>query len=139
MKYAATIADPDRRQAYLHAIMPSCQIWDDYYMYIEPDAYRRATINLPLKSAPTGRPLRDDEWVPVEWTVHHPEDTALSGKANRRQTQILRLVRVAETQNAAPTIAALAAALKVTPRTIKRDLAALRAAGHHLITRGTRG
>ena len=45
----------------------------------------------------------------------------------------------AKAQGAEPPVSALAEALGVTPRTVDRDLAALRAAGQNLITRGGSG
>jgi len=82
--------------------------------------------------------LRDDEFVEVVWTVAAPEDDEISGKAARRRHRLLRLLREAAGQSAAPTVAALAAALDASARTIKRDLAALRAEGHDVRTRGAR-
>jgi len=98
----------------------------------------RVNIRLPGASAPTGRPLRDDEYVAVTWTVELPEDEAISGKVARRQHRILRLLREAAEQSAAPTAPDLAEVLGVSARTIERDLAALRDAGHDVRTRGSR-
>ena len=94
---------------------------------------------LPRAEAPTGRPLRDDEWVEVTWTVSAPEDDEIPGKVARRHHQLLRLLQEAADQGAAPTVDDLAAALEVSQPTIKRDLAALRRAGHDVQTRGSRG
>ena len=99
---------------------------------------RLLSVRLPLAVAPTGRPLRDDEWVEVIWNVSSVEDETIPGKAARRRHRLLRLLREASEQNAAPRVTDLARALDVTPRTIKRDLAALRAAGHDVHTRGSR-
>jgi biotin operon repressor len=95
-------------------------------------------VRLPAVSAPTGRPLRDDEWVEVTWTVTAPEDDAVLGKVARRQQRLLRLLREAADQGAAPIVDDLGAALHVSRATIKRDLAALRKAGHQVRTRGSR-
>jgi len=95
-------------------------------------------MRLPHADAPTGRPLRDDEWVEVTWTVATPEDDAITSKVARRQHRLLRLLREAEEQRAAPTVDDLAAALQASRATIKRDLAALRKAGHNVRTRGSR-
>ena len=95
-------------------------------------------VRLPRRDAPTGRPLREDEWVEVTWTVALPEDDQIPSKVERRRQRILRLLREAEAQGAAPTVAHLAQVLNVSPATIKRDLAALRRAGHPTPTRGNR-
>jgi biotin operon repressor len=96
------------------------------------------SVHLPHVDAPTGRPLRDEETVEVVWTLATPDDDAISGRAARRRQRILRLLREAAEQSAAPTVTHLAAALGASERTIKRDLAALRAAGHAVPTRGAR-
>ncbi|MBN2006227.1 MAG: tetratricopeptide repeat protein [Anaerolineae bacterium] len=91
-------------------------------------------INAPI----AGRTLRNDEWVNVVWTIAAPEDGEIADKVTRRRRQLLRLLHEAAEQSAAPTIEALSSALEVAPRTIKRDLAALRAQGHNVHTRGGR-
>ena len=98
----------------------------------------RSTVRLPCAGAPTGRPLRDDEWVEILWTVTEAEDDTISDKAACRLQRILRLLREAKEQSAAPTVDALAIALDVSKATIKRDLAALRQSGHAVKTRGSR-
>ncbi|HEY54067.1 MAG TPA: tetratricopeptide repeat protein, partial [Caldilineae bacterium] len=104
--------------------------------FARPD---QLSVRLPLALAPTGRPLRDEEWVEVVWNVATVEDEIIPGKAARRRHRLLRLLQEAEEQNAAPRVTDLAQALDVSPKTIKRDLAALRAAGHYARTRGSRG
>lgn len=99
---------------------------------------RQIVVRLAHVDAPTGRPLRDDEFVEVSWTVVAPEDEAIGGKVERRRHCLRRLLQEAAGQEAAPTVPDLAAALGVSARTIKRDLAALRAAGYEPITRGGR-
>ena len=74
----------------------------------------------------------------MTWTIAAPEDDEVAGKAARRRHRLLRLLREADAQSAAPTVTALAQALGVSERTVKRDLAALRAAGHAVRTRGSR-
>jgi biotin operon repressor len=95
-------------------------------------------VSLARVTAPTGRALREDEYVEVSWTVGAPEDGEIADKADRRRHRVLRLLRQAAEHSAAPTVEDLAEALGVSARTIKRDLAALRAQGHDIRTRGTR-
>jgi tetratricopeptide (TPR) repeat protein len=103
-------------------------------------------VHLAHADAPIGRPLRDDEYVEVTWTLAAPEDQGIGHEARpeqhreitRRRLRIIRLLREAAEQSAAPTVADLATALEISTRTIKRDLAALRAEGHDVHTRGSR-
>ncbi len=68
--------------------------------------------------------------MPVRWTVDAgPADAALKhaqGAIALRRARLARLLREAELQGARPIVAQLAEALDVSPRTVKRDLAALR-------------
>jgi DNA-binding SARP family transcriptional activator len=98
----------------------------------------RQLVMLPLEQAPGGRALYPDELLPVIWTVHAPGDAPLVEIAGRRQ-RLQRLIAEAEAQGASPTVRALADVLAVTPRTLLRDLAALRQEGCSLETRGSRG
>jgi predicted ATPase/DNA-binding SARP family transcriptional activator len=99
---------------------------------------RRESVRLARIGVPTGRPLRADEQVEVTWTPAAPEDEAVSGKAARRRQRLLRLLREAEEQGAAPTVNDLVDALDVNRVTIKRDLAVLRGSGQSPHTRGSR-
>ncbi len=97
---------------------------------------------LARRGAPRGRPLRPDELVEVIWTVDEPEQREVGPAANKvtmRQSRLLRLCSEAVAQGAEPTVGDLAEALGVTPRTVDRDIAALRAAGAELVTRGGSG
>lgn len=93
---------------------------------------RRERVRLPRADAPTGRPLRPEEYIEITWTLSTPEDQAISPKSERRRARLLRLMQEAAAQGAAPTQEHLAEALGVGVRTIARDMAALRAAGHSL-------
>jgi tetratricopeptide (TPR) repeat protein len=97
---------------------------------------RRRAFRLAHVDATVGRPLHEEEYVEVTWTIAAPEDDEIADKVERRCHRILRLLHEAAGQSAAPTIEDLAAALGVSARTIKRDLAALREAGHEAHTRG---
>jgi DNA-binding SARP family transcriptional activator len=74
-----------------------------------------------------------DGVVPVAWTLDAgPADVALKrskGAIALRRSRLARMLREAASQGARPTVRHLANALKVSPRTIKRDMAALRDAG----------
>jgi predicted DNA-binding transcriptional regulator YafY len=79
--------------------------------------------------------------VEVVWTTDPPEqcDRGAASKAAARQERLRLLCEEAAAQGAEPTVGDLAGALGVTPRTVDRDIAALRAAGEVLATRGSSG
>lgn len=95
---------------------------------------------LARRSARPGKPLAQTELVEVTWTVDAgPEDLEVArrqGPPALRQVRVLRLLTEALDQGAVATTEDLARALQVSTRTIKRDLAALRAAGLATPTRG---
>ena len=99
---------------------------------------RRVTMRLARTGTPAGRPLREDEQVEVTWTLATPEDEASGNHTARRHYRLLRLLREAEEQSAAPTVNDLADALDVSYVTIRRDLVALRRSGQSAPTRGGR-
>lgn len=136
MSAADRISAPDLRQSFLENVAENRAIATAYRLGRLPAPLRREDVDLPAASAPTGRPLRAGELVRVTWTLSAPEDDDVPGQAERRRRRLLRLLQEAAARSAAPTVAALAAALAVSERTIKRDLAALRAAGHDVSTRG---
>lgn len=99
-------------------------------------------VRLARLGAPRGRPLRVEETVEVLWTLEAKEDECAlrqGGKTAQRQARLRRLCAEAQAQEAEPTVTDLAAALGVTVRTVNRDLAALRAAGERIVTRGAVG
>ena len=63
--------------------------------------------------------------VSFGWTIAHPEDELIEEGAARRRHVLARLLREAAAQQATPTHDQLATALKVSRRTILRDLPAL--------------
>jgi tetratricopeptide (TPR) repeat protein len=91
---------------------------------------------LPKINAPTGRALEPGDHQNVMLTVSHPQDRTWSTDQVRRQQRILRLASQAEEQGAAIRVSDLAELLKVSDRTIKRDLARLRDEGHNPPMRG---
>jgi DNA-binding SARP family transcriptional activator len=99
-------------------------------------------VMLARKGIPRGRPLRPEELVEVVWTVELPDQREVgqaASKAAARQERLRRLCTEAAAQGAEPTVGDLAGALGVTARTVDRDIAALRAAGEVLATRGSAG
>jgi DNA-binding SARP family transcriptional activator len=98
-------------------------------------------VLLARKGVPRGRPLREDELIEVVWTIDLPEqiEHGAASKASTRQERLRRLCEEAAVQGAEPTVGDLASALGVTARTVDRDIAALRAAGTLLVTRGSAG
>lgn len=98
------------------------------------------SVRLARTGAATRRSLRDDEFVRVTWTVDAgAADAALlerEGKAAQRRVRILRLLQEAAAQDGEPTQEDLATALRVTVRTVRSDLGALRRNGHSIRTRG---
>ncbi|MBN2547673.1 MAG: tetratricopeptide repeat protein [Anaerolineales bacterium] len=130
---AETLPEAWRRD-FLEKVSVNCQILIAW----QTSAPRTVIVRLPCASAPSGRPLRDDEWVQVTWTISHPGDQEWRDKVERRQKRLLRLLEEAQLQGAAPTVEHLAQALEVGPATVKRDLAALRQVGYAAQTRGGR-
>ncbi len=135
---AANISDERARRSFLENVAAHREIMAAYQQMQTRQHGRQIAVRLPRAGAPSNRPLRDDEWVEVMWTVQSPQDDDIPSKAARRQRRLLRLARQAQAQNAAPTIDVLAEALEASRATIKRDLAALRAAGHRVNLRGER-
>jgi len=133
---AARIKDPALRRSFLENERRNRAIVAAHRRGQIPPPLRQQRVSLPRVDAPTGRPLRQDEYVTVKWTVTAPEDGVISGTIARRRHRLLRLLGEAAAQEAAPTVAALANSLDVSTRTLKRDLAALRAEGHAVDTRG---
>lgn len=104
------------------------------------DDYRRhfpitVQVEIPDRTSPMGRPLTSDEYVAVTWTVSEPADWAIENGGERRKARLVRLVSQAEAQNGSVRVADLATVLEVSERTIKRDIAELRANGTGLRTR----
>jgi DNA-binding IclR family transcriptional regulator len=133
---AARITDDHLRRGFLDNVDAHREI---IAAYVAGQALSQSTVRLPRADAPMGRPLRDDEYVIIIWTVTAPEDEAIEEGPNRRHAQIRRLLQQAADQNAAPTVSDLADALAVSEPTVRRDLAALRRAGYPAQTRGSRG
>lgn len=120
----------------LEQLQPELQRTIEAAAYPAPGQVR---VRLARQGTPRGRSLRAEEFAEVVWTLESPEDSEMRlrhGKAAERQARIRRLCAEALAQGAEPTVSDLAAALGVTGRTIDRDIAALRAAGEIVVTRG---
>ena len=96
------------------------------------------TVTLPRVEVPLGRPVHDDEWIEVVWTITDPSDASISNRGERRRMRLQRLAEQAERQGGAPRVEDLAETLGVSEATVRRDLAALRKAGIDVSTRGSR-
>jgi DNA-binding SARP family transcriptional activator/tetratricopeptide (TPR) repeat protein len=132
---AARLPDERMRHAYLHGVAAHREIVSAYRT---SQAHQQTEVRLPRAGAPTGRRLREEEYVPVTWTVAAPEDESLPAGPDRRQARLRRLLGEAADQGAAPRVGDLAAALGVSEPTVRRDLGTLRRAGHPAQTRGSR-
>jgi len=108
----------------------------------KPDHIRPGQMRVILvaRGAHHGQTLAETPMKEVLWTVDAgEEDRAVlfeKGPAALRQHRIQRLLEEALEQRAVATQEDLAQVLQVTPRTIKRDFAALHAAGGWLPSRG---
>ncbi len=99
---------------------------------------RRVRVRLARMDVPLGRPLRDEDYTWVTWTLYTPEDDRIAPKIERRRHTLQRLLAEAAAQGAAPTDADLARALGVSRRTVLRDMRALVQAGMRPHTRRRR-
>jgi DNA-binding SARP family transcriptional activator/Tfp pilus assembly protein PilF/biotin operon repressor len=125
----ANIQDPSLERSFLENVAAHRAIIVAYRDLQARSQLGQVQVRLPRVDAPIGRPLRDDEYTTVSWTVFVPEDETISNKTERRRQRLLRLLMEAQSQGAAPTHDHLAEALDVTRRTIERDMADLRQRG----------
>jgi hypothetical protein len=97
-------------------------------------------IILARRDAKPGVPLKDTDKVQITWTIDAGLEDQLilqkSGRIALRHARLQRLTVEALDQDAVATIEDLAYALQVSPRTIKRDCAALADQDIYLPTRG---
>jgi tetratricopeptide (TPR) repeat protein len=100
----------------------------------------RVAVDVPRTGATWGRSLQPHEIVEVIWTIdagRHDEILRQSkGEVGLRRARIIRLCAEANAQGGDPREEDLARVLGVSVRTIRADIAALRAMGCHLQTRG---
>lgn len=136
-RQAALFTDDALRAAFLEGVALHREIEARWQALHPPPP--RLTVRLARAETPLGKPLREADFVPVQWTVDAGEADGeflrRYGKAALRRHRLARLIREAHEQNAAPTDADLAGALSVNVRTIERDIAALIAEGHKARTR----
>jgi DNA-binding SARP family transcriptional activator/tetratricopeptide (TPR) repeat protein len=138
MERAGQLDDEEIRRSYLENVPEHRELVAAYRGRQGERHQRCISARVPRADAPTGRPLRDDEYVNISWTVATPDDADITDEGDRRRCRLLRLLHQAAEQSAAPTVDDLAAALDVSRATLKRDLAALRRAGHEIRTRGSK-
>ncbi len=122
MEVADRIQNPELRCSFLEQVPEHRAILIAHELGQPPPPYLHRPVSLPR----AGRPRRGGERVSVLWTISEPEDGLVEDRVARRRHRLLRLLRQAEAQGAAPTIQHMADALGVSRPTIKRDLAALR-------------
>lgn len=112
------------------------------HLYGEPGQLGPGQMRVVLAKdgASHGRPLKETEKVEVVWTVdagaEDQEVAVQEGQQGLRRERLQRLADEALLQGAVATQEDLAQALQVSVRTIKRDCAALAAAGVVVPTRG---
>jgi tetratricopeptide (TPR) repeat protein len=97
----------------------------------------RIVCEVPAQSAPTGRSLGGDDFVSVTLTRSDPNDWLVEDSIERRRLRLQRIAVEALDQGGVARQADLAAVLEVSERTVKRDLAELRAEGVEVVTRRT--
>ncbi len=122
---AVSIGDETLERSFLENVAVHQKIVAAHHDLQASQQAHRITVSLPRADAPLGRPLREDEFLTITWTVAAPEDETVGYKVARRRKRILRLLRQARAQGAAPTHSHLAEALGVSRRTIERDMAAM--------------
>jgi DNA-binding SARP family transcriptional activator/Tfp pilus assembly protein PilF len=135
---AARIDDEALRRSFLQNVATHRKIVAAYQAFQASPREKQTTVLLPHADAPQGRPLRDDEYVSVTWTLATAEDASLTNKVDRRRRCLLRLLHEAQAQGAIPRDLDLANALGVSLATLRRDLATLRDRGYDLPPRRRR-
>ena len=128
-----TLGDLSDPQKAVAMAVPELRAITEAMQSVEPTLL---TVRLARKRVPTGRRLTDSDRTAVRWTITSPEDHGWKDPVERRRNRLRRLLQEADGQDAAPTVDDLAQALDVSVRTIRRDLASLRANGLRVSTRG---
>ncbi len=125
VQYAAEMKDESARVAFFQRDLVTRRLMQEVYRYgLATSPVKGKIISL----VPDSR--CNDNKIAVTWTVDAgPADQALKqaqGAIVLRRTRLARMLREARHSGAHPTINQLSEILKISPRTIKRDLAALR-------------
>lgn len=109
----------------------------EQYFGLERDVGQMTVLAVSTDNPP-GRPVGDCQRIPINLTLDSPDDLEAlrQGVAALRQSKIQRLTREAQAQGALLTQEDLARFLCSSRSTIKRDIAALRAQGVDVPTRG---
>jgi predicted ATPase/DNA-binding SARP family transcriptional activator len=132
---AAWIEDRELLRSFLENVSAHREIIAAHHKFPGWQQRGQVQVRLPRADAPTGRPLRDDEYVIVTWTVAARSDDEIQSKNARRRHRIIRLLAEAQNQDAVPRDRDFAEVLGVSLPSLRRDMAAL-ADGHDLLTRG---
>jgi predicted ATPase/DNA-binding SARP family transcriptional activator len=136
---AGRIDDPSLRQMYRSGRRVNRAIAEALAAQPPPGRLR---VRLARADVPAHRRPLPSETVVVTWSVDAGAADAAparaQGKVAQRRACLLRLLAEAAAAGALPTVADLAGALEVSPRTIRADVAALRRQGHCVETRGRR-
>jgi DNA-binding SARP family transcriptional activator len=130
---AGRLHDPVLRQSFFERVPVNREIVAAHAQLAQTAA--QVTARVVRSTVPLGRSLTEADYAAVRWTVHAPEDEAISDRSQRRRFVLKRLLDEAAGQGAAPTDDDLAQALGVSRRTILRDMEALEQAG---VKRSTR-
>jgi tetratricopeptide (TPR) repeat protein len=126
---AAKINDHELRKSFMENVAANRELIAAFRALQTSPQERQIMVSLPRHDAPQGRPLREDEYVSVRWTLSTLEDQKITGKATQRRQRLLRLLNEAHEQGAIPRNEDLIAVLGVSLATLRRDLAVLRGQG----------
>jgi DNA-binding SARP family transcriptional activator/tetratricopeptide (TPR) repeat protein/Cdc6-like AAA superfamily ATPase len=131
-----SIKNPHWKRSYIENDHFNSSIYREYERLQTEQKENGTIVRLAKTVLPGHSKLKEDEWIQVRWTPVADSDMQIANKVDRRRSSLLRILGEAEMQGGVPTQEDLAAALKVSVRTIKSDLASLRDQGYAVKTRG---